>query len=154
MAHLCYCGSQQNFTDCCQPYLTGQQIPPSPEALMRSRYSAFCSKNLPYLLSTRLPELRNQDDESQILKTFEQTQWLRLEVLDAKTSANQGMVEFIAYYKQDSEDVGQLHERSEFVLQNNRWFYADGRHLPPKKFHRNDACWCGSGKKLKKCCGR
>jgi len=27
------------------------------------------------------------------------------------------------------------------------------QHLNPVKIGRNDACYCGSGKKYKKCCG-
>jgi hypothetical protein len=27
-----------------------------------------------------------------------------------------------------------------------------GRELPPENLGRNDRCWCGSGKKYKRCC--
>jgi SEC-C motif domain protein len=61
-------------------------------------------------------------------------------------------VEFIARYR-DAQGFGQLREHSTFQYIDGRWFYMGGRHLPPPKLQRNDTCWCGSGKKFKKCCG-
>ena len=53
------------------------------------------------------------------------------------------------------------HEVGEFLRQDCRWYYVDGKLVPPEtkkneapKVGRNDPCPCGSGKKYKKCCGR
>lgn len=152
MTQACYCSSGRLFSDCCQPFLTNTDIPATPEALMRSRYSAFCSKNLPYLLQTRLPEKRYLDNPTDLEKTFDQTQWLKLDVLNSSAVDDRGTVEFIAFYK-DATGIGQIHERSDFLRRDGHWYYADGVHLPAKKLQRNDPCCCGSGKKFKKCCG-
>ncbi len=45
----CPCSSGLDFASCCEPYLTGAKLPPAPEALMRSRYSAFATGNITYL---------------------------------------------------------------------------------------------------------
>lgn len=37
----CYCNSQKEFKDCCEPYIKGLEKAPTAEALMRSRYSAM-----------------------------------------------------------------------------------------------------------------
>lgn len=152
MSLECYCNSGLLHADCCEPFLTGARIPPSPEALMRSRYSAFCTANVAYLVNTRLPEKRGIDEAQRIRTTAENTQWIKLEVVSSHETGNNGVVEFAAFYR-DARGAGQLYERSAFLRQGNQWFYVDGTHLPVKKPQRNDPCWCGSGKKFKKCCG-
>lgn len=117
---------------------------------MRSRYSAFCSGNVDYLVQTQLNS--SEEDAAQIKKTIAATKWLKLDVLKTEINETTGVVEFAAYYR-DQRGQGQLHERSDFLKLDNRWFYTGGKFLPPKKLQRNEPCWCGSGKKFKKCCG-
>lgn len=152
MTHPCYCNSGQSYADCCGPLLEAKDTAITPEALMRSRYSAFCCGNVEYLLQTHLADNTSAAEASHIRATMANTQWLGLNVLHAETSGDKGMVEFIAYYR-DQSGLGQLHERSDFLKKENRWFYSGGTHLPTIKPQRNAACWCGSGKKFKKCCG-
>jgi SEC-C motif domain protein len=54
----CPCGSGRPFDDCCGPHLSGQTIPPTAEALMRSRYSAFAVGQADYLRATWHPTTR------------------------------------------------------------------------------------------------
>lgn len=152
MSENCPCTSGKAFAECCAPFLRGEQFPPTPETLMRSRYSAFYMGEVDYLLQTHLPEMQSPDEESQIRATIANTQWVQLEVREARSAGDTGVVEFIAYYR-DGRGPGQLHERSNFIRKNDRWLYVDGTHLPASKPQRNDPCWCGSGKKFKKCCG-
>lgn len=131
---------------------------------MRSRYTAFCLKNIDYLASTYHASKRQSDYKSNLDPRINDTQWLGLKVIQsgiAPDNPNKGFVEFIAYYIDatntplniHNNDVKQLHERSFFIKENNQWFYLEGDHLPPIKFQRNDLCWCNSGKKIKKCHG-
>ena len=46
--NLCYCNSQKQFKDCCEPYIKGQKNAPTAEALMRSRYSAYATHQADY----------------------------------------------------------------------------------------------------------
>ncbi len=115
---------------------------------MRSRYSAFCTGNVNYLIATHHPAQRGADDRQTLAQTIAETEWLSLRVLHSSES----QVEFVAFFKSDNV-LAQLHERSNFVRLNGRWVYVDGVHLPPIRLERNDPCWCGRGKKLKQCHG-
>ncbi len=152
---LCPCGSGELFQRCCQPYLDEDALPRSPEQLMRSRYSAFCTGNIDYLIATHHPSQHKADDRKTLANTIATTEWLGLRLLNSAVineAAGLGRVEFVAFY-QSKGRVEQLHERSEFLRQNGRWFYLKGDFLPPIALGRNDPCWCGSGKKVKQCHG-
>ena len=155
----CPCGSDRPYTDCCQPYLTGTALAPTAEALMRSRYTAYHQGQADYLIATRHPTQRYPDQKTTILQSIANTIWLGLRVLaiDAgQAEDKQGLVEFIAYYTDPltAPKPAQIHERSRFVRQKDRWFYVDGDPLSPLWPRRGDPCWCGSGKKYKTCHGR
>lgn len=154
MANACPCGYSEDYADCCGPYITGEKPAPTAEALMRSRYTAYCLGNADYLFKTHHPSQRTFEERMELAKSVKTTRWQSLTVL--KTEKGQptdvtGVVEFVAVYTHP--EPGQLHERSRFKQQNHRWFYLDGQRLPPLKPRRNQPCWCGSGKKFKQCHG-
>ncbi|NER81006.1 MAG: zinc chelation protein SecC, partial [Leptolyngbya sp. SIO1D8] len=66
---LCPCGSQRPFSACCEPYLLGQAIAPTAEALMRSRYTAYCQSNVDYLVATHHPAKRTFSDRMTLSKS-------------------------------------------------------------------------------------
>ena len=155
---LCPCGSQNSFADCCGPYLSGEKTPPTAEALMRSRYTAYARMDDDYLLATWHPDTRpNTKTPSD---DGDGTVWTGLSVL--RTEAGQpgdstGIVEFIARCEVNGT-ASQLHEISDFIHDGERWLYVDGGTQQPlrresPKVGRNEPCPCGSGKKYKKCCG-
>ncbi|MBX2866003.1 MAG: YchJ family protein [Leptolyngbyaceae cyanobacterium MAG.088] len=151
---LCPCGSNRSYTSCCQPYLTAADIAPTAEALMRSRYSAYCEGEVDYLITTRHISTRKFDDRINLVRSLKTTVWESLRIINTQKGRKNdtaGSVEFIAIYKQP--EWGQLHERSKFIKENKRWFYVDGEMLPPVLPKRNHPCWCGSGKKFKHCHG-
>ncbi len=149
---LCPCGSGQSLANCCQPYLKGVAIAPTPEALMRSRYSAFATQAIDYLIKTHHPSQRSLHDRASLQQSCQTTTWKRLVVLDSGiTDEHLGFVEFMAVYQ--AAEMGQLHERSAFVKESGQWFYLDGEILPPIEPKRGEPCWCGSGKKYKRCHG-
>ncbi|MBI1260302.1 MAG: YchJ family protein [Rhizobiales bacterium] len=156
----CPCGSGKTFGDCCAPYLAGSALPPSPEALMRSRYSAFATHNIDYLESTLLPGTRDDFDRDGVREWAEGATWTGLEVRHTEAGGpmdQTGVVEFIAHFSMQGEPRLH-HETSSFVRQDGRWWYVDGimgaRPRKVEKIGRNDPCSCGSGKKYKKCCGQ
>lgn len=112
----------------------------TPEALMRSRYDAFCRQDWKYIAETSL----HQTEEE--LSSSPSPTWLKLDVLNAYDN----IVEFKAYYKLGRE-IEVLHEKSTFVKINDTWKYKDGE-LYPSKILSNEPCPCGSAKKYKKCC--
>ncbi|PSN12765.1 hypothetical protein C7293_18775 [filamentous cyanobacterium CCT1] len=163
-ADACPCGSGEGFGNCCQPYLLGREVAPTAEALMRSRYTAYHQGDVDYLIATHHPTQRYGGQRAALVQSVATTRWLGLRVLateagqtsDARGASQegerQGVVEFVAYY--EDPKPGQVHERSRFVRQKERWFYVDGDALPPLVPKRGDPCWCGSGKKYKACHGR
>jgi|TARA_B100000965_G_C19565376_1_gene746610 SEC-C motif domain protein len=120
----------------------------SPEALMRSRYSAFVRDNADYMRASWHPDTRPAE-----LTLEGGDQWLGLEIVDAKQEGDAGQVHFRATHR-DGDGFAVLEEHSRFVRENDHWFYLDGEHtVTPLKPGRNNPCPCGSGRKFKKCCG-
>jgi SEC-C motif domain protein len=119
----CPCGSGAARGACCGPFLDGDAVAPTAEALMRSRYSAFVEGRLEYLLRTWAEETRPE-----VLDLDPGQRWLGLSI--RATSAGRmaddvGEVEFVA--RSRVEGRGQrLHERSRFRRVNGQWFYVDG----------------------------
>ena len=123
---------------------------------MRSRFSAFCTKNINYLIATRYQLKREEKEEEAIENIFKNIQWLGLKILKTEkdtTNTNIKYVEFIAFYK-SYNTYQQLHEKSQFIYENGKWYYFDGVLLEPIKIGRNEPCWCQSNKKFKKCHGK
>ncbi len=158
---LCPCGSEKNYACCCGPAIGGKKPASNPEALMRSRYTAFTQANIDYITQTMKGKVSANFDPISAKQWAEQVQWQKLEVINApalKENATLGFVEFIAHYQFLGKDE-RIHEISEFHLENGHWYYVDGKFPQPKnseqpKIGRNDPCLCGSGQKHKKCCGK
>lgn len=123
----CPCGRPAAYAVCCgalhQAFAAGAGLAaPTPEALMRSRYSAFVLDLRPYLLaswhaSTRPAELAPPEPG---------LKWLGLDVKrTALQDADHGTVEFVARSKLGGR-AHRLHEVSRFVRENGEWFYVDG----------------------------
>ncbi len=161
----CHCGSQRPLAACCGPYLLGEALAPTAEALMRSRYSAFCQGNIDYLIAThRVPH--RATERLELSKSVKNTRWVNLLIISTqkgKARDKTGIVEFVAAYRPISlliesasagdplSNVRQLHERSQFVKEGKCWLYTVGDILPAYAPKRTQPCWCGSGKKYKQC---
>ena len=147
----CPCGSGQTYSQCCGLYVEGNANAPTAEALMRSRYTAFVRRNIPYILESWHPSSRPENMELE-----ESLAWQGLTVLDTAGGGPEdrdGMVEFVAAFSSHGHSQ-RLHERSRFFREDGQWFYVDGAEIPTTsdKTGRNDPCPCGSGRKYKKCC--
>ena len=135
---VCPCGGA-SYASCCGPYIAGDALPPTAEALMRSRYTAFTLRDEPYLLATWHPSTRPGDA---LFAQEEKVHWLGLEVksalrlrqrkavsADQAEESNRDSVEFVARYKVNGR-AHRLHEVSRFVREAGeggmRWFYLDG----------------------------
>ena len=77
---VCPCGSLQNYQQCCGPYLTGEDHPPTPEALMRSRYTAFVLKDIAYIKNTMKGKALQKADLDQTKLWLDQVNWDSLSV--------------------------------------------------------------------------
>ncbi|MFV8343542.1 YchJ family protein [Flavobacterium sp. XS2P39] len=119
----CYCGSQEIFQDCCAPLIKGIQKALTAEALMRSRYSAYATHEVDYLVATTHISERKYHSKSEILNWATTNQWLQLEI-NAVTATT---VEFKAYFLDSKLQKHIHHELSTFKLENGSWFYVDGK---------------------------
>ncbi len=119
----CYCGSQKSFENCCEPFLLGKQFPVTAEELMRSRYSAYVTKNIPYIIETTSPKFRKYYSPKSILEWAANSTWISLEIL----ASSEKRVKFVATYL---DEHGQLHrhtEDSRFEQIAGRWYFMDGK---------------------------
>ena len=153
----CPCGSGRGLDECCAPLLAGAAAP-SPEALMRSRYSAFALGDAAYLETTLAPEACEDYDRTETETWIKEAKWHGLEVRDSSEDGDRGSVEFVARYTFRGKPFAH-HELGSIRRHEGRWVYVDGVMNPraqqrvASKTGRNDPCPCGSGRKYKKCCG-
>jgi SEC-C motif domain protein len=126
----CPCGSTKIYGACCGLWHTGffaspKRHAPSPDALMRSRYSAYVLQLADYLLSTWHSSTAPGEID------FPPTKWLGLDIKAAETRNDAGVVEFVARYRDNTGCAGRLHETSRFVREGTgddaRWLYIDGQ---------------------------
>jgi len=149
---FCACGSKHTYQHCCEPYLTYQKTPDTPEALMRSRYTAYTKGDIGYIEQTMQGRAAIGFSAADSLLWARRVIWLDLHILRVNEDGNTGQVEFIARFIDDGR-VHKMHEVSDFVYEGGQWFYVDGKQTQhaPQKIARNTTCPCGSGKKFKQC---
>ena len=82
---LCPCQSSLSYEDCCGRFHSGNMFPETAEQLMRSRYSAFVLKNIPYIVQTTVPSQQTLLDEKALQDWADETQWLDLDIVKAET---------------------------------------------------------------------
>ncbi len=149
----CPCGSGRDLADCCGPVLDGSRAAATPEALMRSRYTAFVRRDAEYL--TRSHAAPPPKDPLAFARSLHDITWLDLKVhaAEAGAVADEGFVSFTARTI-ERDAVVAMSERSRFLREGGTWRYVDGTPTVQRtKLSPNDPCPCGSGTKFKKCHG-
>ena len=146
----CPCCSGTNYKNCCEPLHLEKAIASSPEQLMRSRFCAFYLGLFDYLIETQHKQYLC-GLTSELLSEGPQPNWLCLEVIDSSVLDLQGKVTFQAWFK-DNSKLDAIHESSDFIKENGRWYYTEGVQHSPVYPKRNEPCICGSKKKFKQCC--
>ncbi len=146
----------------CQPFIKGEKQPQTAAELMASRYVAYATQAIDYLLDTHDPKTRSEADRKATAEWSRRADWRGMEVVSTERGGPEddtGVVEFIARYAIDGSEH-KHHERSDFRRIDGRWFFTNGEKVSTApvvraapKVGRNDPCSCGSGKKYKKCCG-
>lgn len=129
----CPCTSGKIFSECCGPFLAGKAHAPSAEALMRSRYTAYASGKVEYLLKT-IPLLERKGFDLRAAKQWsESSDWTGLDILSTKESndGTKATVEFSAKFKINDEEHTHS-ERAYFQKTQGRWFFLDGKILENK----------------------
>jgi SEC-C motif-containing protein len=158
----CPCGSGLDYEICCGPYIAGTKEPPTAEALMRSRYTAYAVHNIDHIINTCYADGKTDIDRKETQAWSEESTWLGLKILAVEKGGvndTEGTVEFEASYERRGLK-DRHHETARFKKHAGRWLYEEGNVAPvtvvrsSPKVGRNDPCPCGSGKKYKLCHGR
>lgn len=121
--HKCYCDTGLMFENCCGLYLQKKENAPTALALMCSRYSAYATHNVDYLLETTYVSERKYYSKAEILKWATANKWQKLEIL----SFTENTVEFKAYFLDANQKPQTHYEFSTFKLENGVWYYVDGK---------------------------
>ncbi len=95
---------------------------------MRSRFAAYALGGYgEYLIATWLPASAQGLTAAELSeKTID---WQRLTVISSSQQGDNGIVEFKAWFHKspDSDEIEFMHEISDFVRIQSRWFYVGGK---------------------------
>lgn len=158
---LCPCGSTFLFSACCQLFITHKQKPITSEQLMRSRFSAYATRNGQYIFDTYGISQKSMQSVADIQIWAGECAWLALVIHES----TEDIVEFSAYYIANNT-LCELRERSNFTLEQGEWRYTDGEVTVNDELaniKRNEVCPCNKfptawsakkNKKFKHCCAK
>lgn len=124
----CPCGSGRKWKRCCGPVIDGAPAA-SPEALMRSRYSAFATGSVAHLVRSIDPEHPGMlgrplaEVTAELAAYCAAVRYTRLEILGSTAPDAEGIatVHFRAW-----SDRGVQEENSRFTRIDGRWVYRAG----------------------------
>lgn len=124
----CLCGSGKKGKGCCGPTLDRGAA--TAEALMRSRFTAYCLGNARHLQATTAPESPHWQSDAaawrlDIEDWCSRAHLTALTVIDAHEDGDSGEVTFWATLDFDGVD-GSFGEKSRFIRRDGRWLYVDG----------------------------
>lgn len=120
-AKRCPCGTGLPFGECCAPIQRREREAATPEALMRSRFTAFATGDVDWLLASWHPTTRPRS-----LELDPGIRWLRLDIVGSSGGPfdREGTVSFDAHWVADGER-GVMRELSRF-RRDQGWQYVDG----------------------------
>jgi SEC-C motif-containing protein len=98
---------------------------------MRSRYTAYVTKNIDYVTATTDPQRALEIDVEAARAWAEESEFFKLEVLNSASEGNKGTVEFKAHFRDGAGVVHVHHELSKFRKQGGVWYFRDGKVFPP-----------------------
>jgi SEC-C motif-containing protein len=127
---LCPCSSGSKYKRCCRPLHQGVPAE-TPEALMRSRFSAYAAGLVDYVIDSTDPRgpqwKQDRAAWSREIGSFcRGTVFEGLEILDSREEGDGGRVRFHAKLRQGGGDASFL-EDSTFVKSEGRWLYSSGQ---------------------------
>ena len=131
MNNLCPCGSNLSYQACCELIINAKRQAATCEELMRSRYTAFTTANVEYLVCSHHSKTRQPKEIRSIKKWAESVQWMGLVILNTQVGEvndDIGYVEFRALYIEEGQ-MQQIHEKSLFKRENQKWVYVSGVHF-------------------------
>ncbi|MCA9614964.1 MAG: YchJ family metal-binding protein [Polyangiales bacterium] len=141
MAELCPCGSGRPYGECCGVYHAGEE-PPTAEALMRSRFSAFAKRDFDYVWKTLHADHAEKRDGAdratwleEIRKGTKLLRYKKLRVLDVSEGPDVEGYHHVLFHvlvMRNRQDVS-FAEDSRFQHDGEGWRYVDGTLLPNRQ---------------------
>ena len=89
---------------------------------MRSRYSAYVTKNIAYIIETTSPKYRKYYNPKSLFEWAETSTWISLEIL----FSTEKRVKFVATYLDENGQLTRHIEDSRFEKIAGRWYFMDG----------------------------
>jgi SEC-C motif-containing protein len=123
---LCPCGSSRPYKECCRPFHRGEREAPDPESLVRARFSAFATGEVPYIVKTLHGDHADRArPEAELVRDLRETcrvlRYMRLDILER----GPGRVRFRVKVFHKGQDVS-FEELSEFAHDGVGWRYLRG----------------------------
>ncbi len=122
----CPCGSNKEYSNCCERIHKDIFKAKTAEQLMRSRYTAFTLGDVDYLMDSQHSTTRDTEDKTEIENWAKSVRWIKLEILNStqgQDTDEQGTVEFRAHFEEEGKR-DQIHENSTFCKENGHWVYV------------------------------
>lgn len=76
----CFCGSNCDFSSCCQPYINKEVAVQTAEQLMRSRFSAYALGNAQYIYNTYAKSSQAAQSVKEIDDWSQSCVWIALNI--------------------------------------------------------------------------
>ncbi len=127
----CPCGSNKDFSQCCEPIIENKKDAATAEELMRSRYTAFTFANIDYLMKSHHSSTRPVNEKREIKEWSQSVTWVNLSISSTEKGMGNdqtGYVEFKAIFIEDGK-LNHIHEKSFFEKEDGKWVYVDGTHI-------------------------
>lgn len=148
------------------PVIRGERAAVTAEELMRSRYCAFVTGDIDWIMASHHPETVGEIDRDEVEQWSNGSDWLGLKIRSTRGGGiddADGEVDFRARYRVNGQVIDHV-EHARFERADGAWrFHSvvdrvdEGAQLVPvtaaSSVGRNDPCPCGSRRKYKKCCG-
>ena len=115
----CFCGSNYDFSSCCQPYINKEVQVQTAEQLMRSRFSAYAFGDAQYIYDTYAKSSQAAQSVKDIDDWSKSCVWVALNIhsiTNIVNKATEQFVEFSAFYITD-HTLCELREKSRFILE-------------------------------------
>jgi SEC-C motif domain protein len=118
----CPCGSVREYLQCCGLLIKKKQKALTPEALMRSRYTAFVEGDCDYLNKSMrfVPRIKKKAIDKR-------RRWMKLQVMASRIdhhNPDKGYVSFKAFFQEGNKDTECLEEHSVFHRMDGIWYYT------------------------------
>ena len=112
----CLCGSQKTVSECCHSIILGIKKASTAQELMRSRYYAYATQNIDYIMNTHHPDTIESVSRDVLYDWSRYSNWIALEIISTEKgleSDEYGIVEFKAIYEVNGM-THTHHEKSKF----------------------------------------